>query len=70
MHGPIAGYWVSPRCVNVAMPFVSGPFILHLSPISKQFIREQRSSFPSKKNCGNIEKDIKLLLRGEHAEKQ
>lgn len=70
MHSPIAGYCVSHCCVNVAVSFVSGPFIFCLSPFSKQFIREQKSSFPSKKNCGNIEKDIKLLLKGEHIEKQ
>lgn len=44
------------------------PFWVFLS--SEQFIREQKSSFPSEENCGNIEKDIKLLLKGEHIEKQ
>lgn len=70
MHSSIGDPWVSPRCVNVAMSFVSGPFTFCLFPFSKQFVREQKSSFMSKRNCGNIEKDIKLLLKGEHIEKQ
>lgn len=65
-------YWVSPRCahVPVPVPFVSGPFVFFFFLSSKQFIREQRSSFPSEENCGNIEKALNLLLKGKHIEKQ
>lgn len=66
MHSPTAGFWVSSHCFcgNIICEW---PFCL--SPLWKQFIREGKSSFLSKKNCGNIIKDIKLLSEGKHAEK-